>query len=56
MSGASLAIMAWIFLGLELGLKDALSMGDNFQRFNGSVSRAAKRFLCSSRVTENQYL
>lgn len=27
MSGAALAIMAWIFMGLELGLKDALAMG-----------------------------
>lgn len=27
MSGAALVIAAWIFLGLELGLKDALSLG-----------------------------
>ena len=27
MSGASLVIATWVFLGLELGLKDALSLG-----------------------------
>src|SRR5208337_3024854 len=35
---------------------EALSIGDSFHCFRGSVSRAAKRRRCSSRVTENQYL
>ena len=34
----------------------ALSMGDSFHCFRGSVSRLSKRRFCSSWVTENQYL